>query len=652
MAQVFLSYARDDVGRAKAIAATIERAGFSVWWDRELVGGAEYSREIDDSLKAADAVVVLWSRSSVGSAWVRDEAAAGRDTGRLVPVRLDDAEVPLGFRQYQIIDLSRWNGRSNSTGLKTLEAAIAAKTGRSVSDAPSAHHASAKAARRSLRPLGIAIPLIVLAAIAAVAAYSLIGANRQRDLPAVAIIAADRGGQALARELAVDIGGLKASVADSFELIDAGAGAGDVDYVVRVASTRQGQAAVADLTLSSSNDPQILWSARYRRDDGDQLALQHQAASRLATLLKCLGEGRPPTGVRLDDATLKLYLRGCTQLDDIILTSVESDLVSTFRQVTERAPDFALAWVSRAYLEANSTTIGQSAANPEHINLARRYLERARGLNPRLGMTYLIEGELFPNNQWEQRMAVFQRGLAKDPDNAELHAAMSIELRQTGRINDSVESALKAAELNPLSPRIQSATVPILSAAGRFAEARQRLDIMERQWPDAPAVQDARYAFEMRYGDPGKALEMLRSGVVRPVSILAKSSVPNPAGELFLEARRTPSPAKIDAAVAAYLDRYRRDPTTIDVTSLVMLGKVDLAYELLDEPAVFKTMASATGVFFRINMRDFRNDARFLPLAARFGLVQYWVKTGKWPDFCQEANVPYDCKAEAKKLLR
>jgi hypothetical protein len=61
-------------------------------------------------------------------------------------------------------------------------------------------------------------------------------------------------------------------------------------------------------------------------------------------------------------------------------------------------------------------------------------------------------------------------------------------------------------------------------------------------------------------------------------------------------------------------------------------------------------MAPATGVFFRVNMREFRNDPRFMPLAARYGLVRYWKKTGRWPDFCLEADLPYDCKAEAAKL--
>ena len=61
---------------------------------------------------------MLWSAQSVQSAWVRDEAAAGRDSGRLVPVMIDETDPPLGFRQFQSIDLSRWKKRGKSAGVR------------------------------------------------------------------------------------------------------------------------------------------------------------------------------------------------------------------------------------------------------------------------------------------------------------------------------------------------------------------------------------------------------------------------------------------------------------------------------------------------------------------------------------------------------
>ena len=95
MASVFLSYDRDDADKAWPIAQALEKAGHSVWWDLHVRGGAQFSKVIEEALKAADAVVVLWSAQSIDSAWVRDEAAAGRDSGRLIPVSIDGTEPPL-----------------------------------------------------------------------------------------------------------------------------------------------------------------------------------------------------------------------------------------------------------------------------------------------------------------------------------------------------------------------------------------------------------------------------------------------------------------------------------------------------------------------------------------------------------------------------
>src|SRR5688572_7275033 len=89
MPSLFLSYARGDMERIRPLAAALEQAGHDVWWDRHIAGGQEFSGAIEQALSAADAVIVCWSAQAIGSAWVRDEAAAGRDTGRLIPVSLD-----------------------------------------------------------------------------------------------------------------------------------------------------------------------------------------------------------------------------------------------------------------------------------------------------------------------------------------------------------------------------------------------------------------------------------------------------------------------------------------------------------------------------------------------------------------------------------
>ena len=136
MATIFLSYAREDFKKAERIAVALGANGHSVWWDRNIHAGSRFNKEIDAALRSADLVMVLWSKSSVESAWVHDEAAAGRDSGRLVPVLLEPIEPPLGFRQYQALDLV---GRAsqNDAAVSRLVAAIAEKLGAEIT-APAA----------------------------------------------------------------------------------------------------------------------------------------------------------------------------------------------------------------------------------------------------------------------------------------------------------------------------------------------------------------------------------------------------------------------------------------------------------------------------------------------------------------------------------
>src|SRR4051794_13877688 len=126
---IFLSYAHGDQAQAQRLAAALQRCGYTVWWDALIEGGSRFATSIDEALQRADVVVVLWSRNSVNSDWVRDEAAQGRERHRLVPLSLDGTHPPLGFRQIQMINISGWNGRSNAPQLEAVRRGIAAAMG-------------------------------------------------------------------------------------------------------------------------------------------------------------------------------------------------------------------------------------------------------------------------------------------------------------------------------------------------------------------------------------------------------------------------------------------------------------------------------------------------------------------------------------------
>ncbi len=124
MARVFVSYQQEDRDRAEPIVEALKRAGVEVWWDPSIQPGAEFSEEITTALADAAAVLVLWSAHSVGSRWVKDEAERGAERRVLVPARIDAVQPPMGFRQFQTLDLSSWNGDADNPAFQRLLATL------------------------------------------------------------------------------------------------------------------------------------------------------------------------------------------------------------------------------------------------------------------------------------------------------------------------------------------------------------------------------------------------------------------------------------------------------------------------------------------------------------------------------------------------
>jgi hypothetical protein len=108
MVDIFLSYAREDEARIRPLAAALEAQGWSVFWDRRIPAGASWRDHIAEALQTAACVVVVWSRHSVSSAWVIEEAEDGQHRGKLIPVLLEPVDPPIGFRGIQAADLTDW----------------------------------------------------------------------------------------------------------------------------------------------------------------------------------------------------------------------------------------------------------------------------------------------------------------------------------------------------------------------------------------------------------------------------------------------------------------------------------------------------------------------------------------------------------------
>jgi hypothetical protein len=107
---LFISYAREDTACAATLADLLSQQDLVVWWDRSLIPGSQYDDVIEGMLEQARCVVVIWSGSAAQSGWVRAEANEGADRGVLVPLCIDDAQLPLRFRQLHAYQLHGWDG--------------------------------------------------------------------------------------------------------------------------------------------------------------------------------------------------------------------------------------------------------------------------------------------------------------------------------------------------------------------------------------------------------------------------------------------------------------------------------------------------------------------------------------------------------------
>jgi hypothetical protein len=107
---IFISYSREERQAARHFAECFAQEGFAVWWDAALRSGETFDEVIERELRAAKAVVVLWSPRSVASRWVRAEATLADRANKLVPVIIESCSLPIIFELTQAANLANWAG--------------------------------------------------------------------------------------------------------------------------------------------------------------------------------------------------------------------------------------------------------------------------------------------------------------------------------------------------------------------------------------------------------------------------------------------------------------------------------------------------------------------------------------------------------------
>jgi len=134
MADVFISYKSEDREWAEKVDSLIKSAGYTTWWDTSLQTGQRYNDRIDEELRSAKAVIVLWSERSWASAWVKEEALFARDQDKLLPIRIDKVSIGVPFYSLHTVDLRSWNGNPVAPEARALVESLERHVPRNLSE--------------------------------------------------------------------------------------------------------------------------------------------------------------------------------------------------------------------------------------------------------------------------------------------------------------------------------------------------------------------------------------------------------------------------------------------------------------------------------------------------------------------------------------
>jgi len=432
VARVFLSYAREDSDAAKQLADAVGRAGHEVWWDQHIQGGSRFSRAIDQALKDAEAVIVLWSTGSVESAWVQDEAAEGRDSGRLVPVLLDTCKPPLGFRQFQSVDLSRWRG-GEGPELQALLGAIESTA--APAEAPPKPAAGGKGASASQFSICV-LPFVNMSGDPEQEYFSDgITEDIITDLSKVSALLV------IARNTAFTF---KGKVMDVKEV----ARALDVTHVMEGSVRKAGDRVRITAQLIDAATGGHVWADRYDRDLTDIFAIQDEISKAIVAALrvKLLPDEKKAIETRgtSDVEAYNLYLMARQQwiTGDYSDVRRSESIVRICKQAVSFDPGYAQAWALMA--------LAQTELRLEYGKDVDAFAaaEHALSINPDIAEAHCVKARLLDERgEPAEADEEIQAALRLDPEAWEVNREAARLMFRHGRIRDAIPYFEKAATL-------------------------------------------------------------------------------------------------------------------------------------------------------------------------------------------------------------
>jgi TolB-like protein/Flp pilus assembly protein TadD len=505
--KVFVSYAHEDRARAQELVQALSQSGLTVWWDGLIVAGTEFASTTEQALEAATAVIVLWSRSSAASHWVRDEATRGRDRGCLVPVSLDGSEPPIGFRQYLFISLANWRGRADADEIRALVHAVQTAQSQALQSPPAPLRpitAPARTTRRQLLLGGGGLAALVLggggwygwkhwhgavrnvaANSVAVLPFSNMSGNKDENYFSDGLSAEVRAALAHNPRLQVmaqiSSEAFRASQANATTIAQALGVAYLLDGNVR----RSGQTFRIAAELIDGHSGFSVWAQSFDRPMDDIFAVQTEIAGLVLAALtselrRINGSATAPLaastvpGGTASVAAFDAYLHGRDDYNKFEGEATNRRALAEFEAAIAADPRFAAAHAARSRaLIVIANQYADAAHTAELYNQAIEAARTATALAPDLADAQstlafaLFQGRLDVQGAREPYVRSYQLG----GGDATVLGRYALYCALTGRDTEARTAMTRAVALDPLNPLVHRAQGTVLYATRRYGEA-------------------------------------------------------------------------------------------------------------------------------------------------------------------------------------
>ena len=659
VASIFLSYARENRGYAEKLAKTLEAAGHDVWWDQHIESGSEFAGEIEAELAKADVVLVAWSETAAQSPWVRDEAAVGRDTGRLLPVLIDGSLAPIGFRQIHALDLTGWKGGKRDPRTAELLRAVDRRLKSKGKVLPAQRAKVAAGPGRSKRNriwAAVAGLFLLVAAVGAFFFQNVINAPDKPLKPTIALLpfttaSPDPELRQLASQTRDSIAHTFSESGVPLRLQNAAPKEGQrpVDFLISGDISRNGEKILATVRLDEVAHGVTVYSKRFEAGREDVSKMPERIGAQMAGNLtwsfpmRLLDRRRP-----LDTAILADLLQ-----DDFTGDSLQA--YQNAKRAVAKAPDRQVTQTALAFATVFVLVDIPREERAEAVAEARQAADRGIALGPKFGDAYATWCILRSETFWAECEDRLRAARKIDPDAPFLNTFLSHLLRNVGRYDEAMDLARLSHTHDAYVPTKIAWMLKTLETEGESDVARDQYQQAERWWPEYKPMFFRNRMYGMIANGDFEAIRQLEREIAVQdmlpnyqdstalVAALRSHSIPAvrkacpDTGGFFLDLRCMMALAKLGDQDGAYAfaDKLytRRVGRTPAETERIWLDEPEggMAPEFITSPAA----------------APMRRDPRFLQLAERIGLLAYW-RSGRLPDFCKRNPEPV-CKQLVKK---